>query len=124
MHGSLRYRTILGLLSVLKNTARKGTVLAEVARNGAERDDVAGLESAMRSWQLSTPWLTAAPHQTCVRSLCRPSNSKPGEPPLPPVTPRPTQATACMLQMQMSGLAACVQARTRTGSGSRRGRPL
>lgn len=76
-------RTILGLLSVLKNTARKGTVLAEVGANGAAADDgVAGLTTTLRAWQLSAPWLTAAPHASCVRSRCRPSCSDPGAPPL------------------------------------------
>eukprot|EP00892_Ulva_mutabilis_P007653 jgi/Ulvmu1/525/UM001_0533.1 len=75
--GTGKTQTIMGLLSVLKNTARQGTVITESAARG-DGDRVAGLVCALRSWQLAAPWLDAPAHKSCARSQRGPCNSEPG----------------------------------------------
>jgi hypothetical protein len=66
--------TILGLLSVLKNSARKGTIVdsAVMPEQGISTPE-AQLESSIRKWHLSAPWLTAEAHNTCARTYWSPS---------------------------------------------------
>lgn len=66
--------TILGLLSVLKNSARKGTIVDSAVL--PEQDSGAPevqLESSIRKWHLSAPWLTAPQHHTCARTHWSPA---------------------------------------------------
>lgn len=66
--------TILGLLSVLKNSARKGTIVDSAVMHGQDSSTVdVELESILRKWHLSAPWLTAQPYQTCTRTYWSPA---------------------------------------------------
>ena len=115
--GGALCRTILGLLSVLKNTARKGTVISEVT--GDEHDErVAGLACALRSWRLASPWLAAPAHTTCTRAVCRPCVADPG------AADPPRRRTACRtVHGSAPHRPRCVQGPTPTGSAWQLGRP-
>lgn len=65
--------TILGLLSVLKNSARKGTIVDSAVMPQQENSSAeAQLESTFRKWHLSAPWLAAKEHHTCLRMYWSP----------------------------------------------------
>lgn len=66
--------TILGLLSVLKNSARKGTIVDSAVMPEEGSSTAEGrLESSIRKWHLSSQWLVAEPHRTCSHTHWSPA---------------------------------------------------
>jgi hypothetical protein len=74
--------TILGLLSVLKNSVRRGTIVdMPSAVSSVAREEL--VRNSIDKWHLSSPWLRASPHETCMRAYWSPSrveqcSSRPG----------------------------------------------
>jgi hypothetical protein len=69
----------MGLLSVLKNSARRGTIVDSVAPS--ESEATLQVRSRLEKWHLAAPWLQADPHKTCLRSYWGPTRCEQGSAP-------------------------------------------